>query len=134
MQTDNARHGTLGALWAIYGLICIVKAAWIVVYWGTLTVMWGALLNRVANPLFWMNAFHTWLTGAVILLIVAALFCFGAAMVLLRRDRSSRVLPVVAGLLAIITGPLGVALGVFTLIIVLTQPSSQTRSILAPAA
>jgi len=70
MQTDNARHGTLVALWAIYGLICIVKAAWIVVYWGTLTVMWGALLNRVANPLFWMNAFHTWLTGAVILLIV----------------------------------------------------------------
>jgi hypothetical protein len=134
MQTDNARHGTLGALWAIYGLICIVKAAWIVVYWGTLTVMWGALLNRVANPLFWMNAFHTWLFGAVILLILAALFCFGAAMALLRRDRSSRVLPVVAGLLAIITGPLGTALGVFTLIIVLTQPSSQTRSSLASAA
>jgi hypothetical protein len=134
MHADNTRSGTLGILWVIYGVILIVKAVLIIVEWDTLTLMWGALLNRVANPYFWMNAFHTWLWGAVVLLIITAIFSLLAAMALMQRDRSSRVLPLVASFLAIITGPLGIALGVYTLIVVLAQPSGLTRSNFASAA
>ena len=132
MPTNGSRHGTLGILWVIYGVICIVKAAWIVVYSATLTLMWGAILNRVADPFFWMNLFHIWLIGAVIVLILTAIFSFLAAVMLMQ----SRVgaLTLVASVLAIITGPLGIALGAYTMIVTLARPADQTRTNFASAA
>ena len=127
MRTNDGRHGTLGFLWVVYGVICIIKAAGIVVYWDTLTLMWGALLNRVANPFFWMSAFHSCLWGAVVLLIVTAIFSFLGAVALMQRGRSNHMLALVAGFLGLITGPLGIALGVYTLIIVVPQSLGQAR-------
>jgi hypothetical protein len=133
MQANGSRQSTLGILWVIYGLICIVKAAWIVVYSGTLTLMWGALLNRVADPFFWMNLFHIWLIGAVILLILTAIFSFLAAISLMQSRGSARALLLVASILAIITGPLGIALGTYTMIVTTTR-ATETRANFASAA
>jgi hypothetical protein len=134
MQTNNSRQGTLGFLWAIYGVICAVKAAWIVFNGATLTLMWGALLNRVANPFFWMSLFHFAMLGAVALAIVTAIFSFLAAMALLQGARSGRTLSLVAGFLGLISGPLGIALGVYTLIVMLPQSGGRTRADFASAA
>ena len=133
MQTNGSRQSTLGILWVIYGVVCIVKAAWVVVYTGTLTLMWGALLNRVADPFFWMNMFHIWLIGAVVVLILAAIFSFLAALSLMQSRGSGRALLLVASILAIITGPLGVALGTYTMIVTTTR-ATETRASFAPAA
>ena len=134
MQTASSRHGTLGLLWAIYGVICIVKAAWIVVYSGTLTLMWGAIINRVADPFFWMNMFHIWLVGAVVVLILTAIFSFLAAASLMTTRGFGRALAIVACILGILTGPLGIALGTYTMIMAVGRPVDQTRANYASAA
>jgi hypothetical protein len=134
MQTSNSRQGTLGVLWMIYGVICVVKAAFIVIDGATLTLMWGALLNRVANPFFWMSVFHFAMLAAVVLAIVTAILSFLAAIALMQGGRSGRMLALVASFFGLISGPLGVALGVFTVVIVLQQPASQTRTDSASAA
>lgn len=133
MPSDSSRQSALGILWAIYGVICIVKAAWIVVYSSTLTLMWGAIINRVADPFFWMNMFHIWLIGAVVVLILAAIFSFLVAVSLMQSRGTARALTLVASILAIITGPLGIALGTYTMIVTVPRANG-TRANYAAAA
>jgi hypothetical protein len=133
MQTNSSRQSTLGILWVIYGAICLVKAAWIVVYSATLTVMWGAIINRVADPFFWMNVFHIWVIGAVVVLILTAISSFLAAISLMQGHGAARAMTLVASVLAIITGPLGIALGTYTMIVTVTR-ADQTRANYASAA
>lgn len=117
MQNFDAAQKTLGVLWIVYGVICFVKVIWIVVNEAVLTLMWGALLNRVPNPFVWMSFFHFWLLGVIALLIVAGVFSFLAAVALLAGSRSGRNLGLIAGFLGLITGPLGVLLGAYTLLV-----------------
>jgi hypothetical protein len=128
MQTNNSRLGTLGVLWVIYGILCVLRAAWIVINGATLRLMWGALLNRVANPFFWMSMFQFAMLAVVVVAIVTAIFSFLAGIALIQRGRSSRTLSVVASFLGLITGPLGIALGVYTLIIMLPEPAGRIQS------
>jgi len=128
MRTNTSRFGTLGLLWMIYGILCVAKAAWIVINGATLTLMWGALLNRVANPFFWMSMFHLAMLAVVILAVVTALISFLAAIALMQAGASSRTLALVASFLGLITGPLGIALGVYTMIVMLPQTVGQSRA------
>jgi len=132
MPSNSSRHGVLGLLWLVYGVLCLAEAAWIVVYTSTLTLMWGAIINRVADPFFWMDAFHIWLIGAVIVLVLAGIFAFisGAALM----SGSGRAFPLVASVLGILTGPLGIALGTYTMVVILPRPAVDTRSNYASAA
>ena len=132
MPTANSRRSTLRILWALYGILCLAKAAWIVVYSSTLTLMWGAIINRVADPFFWMNAFHVWLVCGAVALILAALFSF-AVTVSPAFDRSSAI-PLVASVLAIISGPLGIALGAYTMAVTLPRHADPARANYASAA
>jgi fumarate reductase subunit D len=134
MQTNSSRLGTLGILWILYGVLCAVKAAWIVIDGATLTLMWGALLNRVANPFFWMSMFHFAMLAAVILAVMTAIFSILAGIALMQGGPSGRMLALVASFLGLITGPLGIALGVFTIVIVLPRSSNQTRTEFGSAA
>jgi hypothetical protein len=134
MRTNNSRFGALGVWWMIYGVLCVAKVAWIVINEATLTLMWGALLNRVANPFFWMSMFHFAMLAVVIVVVVTALFSFLAAIALMQGGPSSRTLALVAGFLGLITGPLGIALGVYTLIVMLPQTVGQSRADFVSAA
>ena len=134
MRTNSSRFGTLGLLWMIYGILCVAKAAWIVINGATLTLMWGALLNRVANPFFWMSMFHLAMLAVVILAVVTALISFLAAIALMQAGASSRTLALVASFLGLITGPLGIALGVYTMIVMVPRSVGQTRADFVSAA
>jgi hypothetical protein len=134
MQTTGSRYGTLGILWFIYGIICIGKAAWIAVYNTTLTLMWGAIINRVADPFFWMSAFHIWLVGAVVVLVLAAIFSLLAAASLLGSRRRGGALALIASVLAILSGPLGVALGAYTMVVTIPRSTDPSRADYASAA
>ena len=134
METRNDRRNGLSALWMVYGVICIAKAAWIVVYSATLTLMWGAIINHVANPFFWMSAFHIWLTGAFIVLAFTALFSFLAAVALRGARAKGRAWTLVASVLAILTGPLGIALGAYTMVVTEARPAGTTSANYASAA
>ena len=117
MPTLEAHRKTLGTLWVIYGVICIVRVVWLVVHSTVLTLMWGALLNRVPDPFTWMSLFHFAMFGIIILLIVTAIVSFLAAGSMLISANPNRTLALIAGFLGIVTGPLGIAIGVFTWII-----------------
>jgi hypothetical protein len=129
MQTVNesgGAYGTLGVLWAVYAILRFAGAAFIVVYEGMLTVMWGAIITRVANPFALMSLFHFFLVFAIVLNIVAGIVSLFAAIALLGRAGSARKLALVASFFGLTNGPLGIALGAYTLVICFPRGSSSS--------
>ncbi len=112
--TNRGWLGTLGMLWAVYGVLMIAAAAFLIVYEGTLTVMWGAIVTRVANPFAWMSAFHLFLVATVVMALISAALSLLAAMALMRGAASSRKIGLAAAVFGMLGTPPGVALGVFT--------------------
>jgi hypothetical protein len=55
------------ALWILYGQLRWASAPGASLYSGTLTLMFGALLNRVPNPFALVDIFHISLACAIIL-------------------------------------------------------------------
>lgn len=125
MNPLTIHNRTLGILWAAYGVLLILGGVWLLLYEPSLTLMWGALLNRVANPFAWMNLFHFMLYGKVALDFVAAIFSFLAAIALMRGGYSGRKLGLTAAFFGLISGPLGIALGAFTAAILIPQVGAQ---------
>jgi hypothetical protein len=126
MQTvtdSSGRYGTLGALWLLYAILRFAGAVFILVYSSTLTVMWGAIITRVPNPFALMSLFHFFLIFAIVLNIIAGIFSLLAAMALLGRTGSARTIALVASFFALINGPLGIALGAYTLVIFVRRGS-----------
>jgi hypothetical protein len=129
MQTvseSGGTYGTLGVLWAVYAILRFAGAAFIVVYEGMLTVMWGAIITRVANPFALMSLFHFFLVFAIVLNIVAGIVSLFAAIALLGRSGSARKLALVASFFGLTNGPLGIALGAYTLVICFPRGSSSS--------
>ncbi|MGA7921388.1 MAG: hypothetical protein WCA38_17145 [Candidatus Acidiferrales bacterium] len=106
---------TYGILWILYGILRLVAALLVFMYSPTLTLMWGALLSRVPNPFALMSLFHIFLIFAIILGIVAGIVCIIAGLSLLSDGPSARMLAYVAAFFGLTNGPLGIALGGFTL-------------------
>lgn len=130
----DAPRKSLGFLWVLYGVLCFVEIAWIVSRADTLSLMWGALLNRVPNPFAWMSFFHFALVAGVALLVLAGVFALLAGSGLLTRSPSRRGMAIVAGFLGLITGPLGLVLGVYTLVLLLPRVVDERYDRLAAAA
>jgi hypothetical protein len=129
MQTVNDSGGayrTLGVLWALYGIFRIAGAAAVVIWSGTLTVMWGAIITRVPDPFTLMTMFHIFWVLFVILGIVAGIVSLLAAVALLSRGGSGRTLALVASFFGLTNGPLGIALGAFTLYVFASSRSSSS--------
>ena len=128
MKIESQDFKTLGVLWLIYGCLRIVAVAALLVYSGTLALMWGALLDRVPNPLAWMTAFHVVLVLVVAWSIIAAFFSFVAAVALMRKSVPARMDTLVAALLALPDLPLGIILGVYSIAVLLPRsPVMQSR-------
>jgi hypothetical protein len=107
----------LGILWILYGLLRLIGALGVFFYSDTLTLMWGALLARVPNPFTLMDLFHSFLIFVIILGIVAGVVCIIAGLNLMSSAASARTLGMVAAFLGLTNGPLGIALGAFTLVL-----------------
>lgn len=107
----------LGICWVIYGLIRLAMAVFLVTFGGTATLMFGALLNRVADPFTLMSVFHFLYAVAVVLSAVCGLLGLLAGLALLGGQRSARTLCLIAGFLALPNIPLGTTLGIYTLIV-----------------
>ena len=133
MKIEARDYRTLGVLWLIYGCLRVVAAAALLVWSGTLALMWGALLNRVPNPLTLMTAFHVALVLAVAWCIISAFFSFVAGITLMRRTMPARMDTLVAALLALPDLPFGIILGVYTITAILprtlvSQPGKPSTS------
>ena len=114
---------TLGILWILYGLERFGVALATFLCIPTLTVMWGALLTRVPIPFTLMDLFHVFLIFLIILGIVAGIVSIMAGLALLSGGPSARKVGLPAAFLALVSGPLGIALGAYTLVVLVPAKS-----------
>ena len=126
MALDEARagnagehRGMLGACWVTYGVLRIGVGIWLILFSGTATVMFGALLSRVANPFALMSDFHIIYGGLVVLSVVCGIFGILAGVALLANQRAARTLALIAGFLSVSEVPFGTTLGIYTLVVFL---------------
>jgi len=115
----RASSSTLGALWIVYALVRFVAAILLVIFSGTATVMFGALLSRVPDPYTLMTAFHIIYICAVIVTFLSGLVGLFAGLTLLAGKSAARSLAIVASVLSLCDLPFGTTLGIYTLIVFL---------------
>lgn len=125
MSADNDQYRTIGVLWGLYGLLMIAAVACMMVYRGSLTLMWGAIISRVPNPFEWMNVFHLFLGATEVMALISAALSLLAAVALMANASSSRKLGLAAAAFGMLGTPPGVALGVFTVAILFPLDSAR---------
>jgi hypothetical protein len=123
-RSASGRFPTLGVFWILYGLLRLVAAIGLFLYTPTATLMFGALLNRVANPYALMDLFHIVYLGAIVLAVVCGIVGIMAGLALMGGGRSARPLGLIAGFLSLCNLPLGTTLGIYTLIVLLPMRTS----------
>ena len=126
-QSLSGHLRTLGGCWIVYGVVRLVLAALLVVYSGTATVMFGALLTRAPDPFMLMGLFHFTYTVMIALSVVCGILGLMAGLALLGRQQSARRLALIAGFLALSNLPLGTTLGIYTLVVLLPPVGTQSR-------
>lgn len=105
----------LGGCWIVYGVLRLGMTVWLATFTPMATVMFGALLVRVANPYSLMAAFHLLYLFAIILSALCGVTGLMAGLAVLSGRRSSRGLALIAALLSLSELPIGITLGVYTL-------------------
>jgi hypothetical protein len=127
-QSASGHLRTLGRCWIVYGAIRLIMAVCLFIYSGTATLMFGALLNRVPDPFALMADFHVLYTVMILLAAVCGILGIIAALALVARNRSGRMLALMAGFLSLSNIPLGTTLGIYTLVVLLPIRAAQLRS------
>jgi hypothetical protein len=116
-----SRSRTLGICWIIYGVIRLVVSLWLIVFNGTATVMFGALLNRVPDPFTMMNEFHMVYVAIIVWSILCGVLGIVGGLAMVSGQRSARSILVLAAFLSLSELPVGITLGVYTLIVLLPR-------------
>lgn len=109
----------LGICWVVYGILRVIAGIWLILFSGTSTVMFGALLTRVAHPFALMGDFHIVYAGLVVLSFLCGLFGIMAGLALLANQRPARVLALLAAFFSVSEIPFGTTLGIYTLVVLL---------------
>jgi hypothetical protein len=122
--TSGARNGTLGILWTIYGISRLIIALVLVFFSGTATLMFGALLSRVANPFALMADFHLVYVCIIIWNILSGIVALVAAADLLAGRRSARAIAILAAFIALPVPFFGIMLGIYTLFVLFPSERS----------
>jgi len=115
----RGQRQTLGVCWIVYGIYRLIMGICLLVYSGTATVMFGALLGRVPDAFDLMGDFHVIYAGIIVLSFLCCLFGLAAGLALLANQGSARKLALVAAIMSVCDLPFGTTLGIFTLIALL---------------
>jgi hypothetical protein len=121
--TDTLR--SLGGLWIVYGIIRLIMAVFLIIFSGTATLMFGALLDRVPNPFALMADFHFVYVVMIILSVVCGILGIAGGLALMARNRSGRRFALVAAFLSLCEIPLGITLGTYTLVVLLPARAAE---------
>jgi len=109
----------LGICWIAYGVLRMCLGVVLAVFAPTATVMFGALLGRVPNPFALMDFFHVIYILAIVWSFVCGILGVLGGFAMLGSSGSGRGMLIVSSLLALSDLPLGIALGVYTLVLLL---------------
>jgi hypothetical protein len=118
----------LGLCWVAYGVFRLTITLWLISFTTTATLMFGALLTRVPDPYSLMALFHFLYLGVTIWSAVSGVLGILAGVALLLGQRSARPLSIAAALLSLSELPFGIALGVYTLVVVLPATAPPVAS------
>jgi hypothetical protein len=118
---------TLGICWIIYGIIRLAMALWLFLFTGTATVMFGALLSRAPNPFALMSDFHFVYVGLIVLSVLCGVLGLLGGLAMMGSQGSGRSILILAAFLSLSEMPLGIALGVYTLIVLLPTRIAQVQ-------
>jgi hypothetical protein len=121
-------HRILGICWILYGVLRLISAVWLALVGNTVTLMFGALLNRVPNPFAMMNVFHVFYGFLILLSGIIGILGVMAGLCLLSGARSGRPLAIFAAFLSLSSMPLGTTLGIYTLIVFLNWTPVHTAA------
>ena len=116
---SGVQHHALGVCWIVYGIFRLILGICLLVYSGTATVMFGALLGRVPDAFSLMTDFHFIYAVIVMLSFVCALLGIVAGVAILGNQASARKLALAAAIFSVSEIPFGTTLGIFTLIALL---------------
>ena len=126
MSQDQSAAGNLsghrqilGICWLVYGILRLIMGICLILFSGTATVMFGALLTRVPDPFALMRDFRIVYTGIVVLSVLCGIFGVLAGLALMANQRAARMLALVAAFLSVSEIPLGTTLGIYTLVVLL---------------
>jgi hypothetical protein len=114
----------LGVCWIVYGIFRFVMAIWLVAFSGTATLMFGALLTRVANPFVLMADFHVLYTVLIALSVLCGVLGILAGLAFMASQRPPRVLGLLAAFFSVSEIPFGTTLGFYTFVVLLRSPES----------
>jgi hypothetical protein len=106
----------LGLAWIVYGIARILLALWLMAFEVTAKVMFGALLSRVANPYAMMDHFHIVYFAIVLISFLCGALGILAGLALLTGSSAGRTLALWAAFLSLPEMPLGLMLGVYTIV------------------
>src|SRR5271169_5114573 len=119
VQNPNGNFRALGSIWTAYGVIRLIMVLCLLIYGRTATLMFGALLSRVPDPFALMGLFHFLYIVMIVLSAVCGLVGFVAGLAVLGGQRSGRKLALIAAVLSVSDIPLGITLGICTLVALL---------------
>jgi len=125
----NGHRRILALCWVTYGIFRLIMGFCLFLFSGTATVMFGALLSRVANPFALMDDFHIVYVGFLILTVVCGILGILAGLALLANQRSARLLALLAAFLSVSELPFGATLGIYTLILLLPSRSASSSNL-----
>ena len=118
-------HGRiLGVCWLVYGILRLIMGICLVLFGGTATVMFGALLGRVPDPFALMTDFHFVYVLMIILSALCGILGILAGLALLAGSGSGRSLALAAAFLSLCEIPFGLTLGTYTLVVLLPTRSA----------
>ena len=126
-STSQSPTRTLGICWIIYGIIRLAMALWLFFFSGTATVMFGALLSRAPDPFTLMSEFHVIYVGLIVLSVLCGVLGLLGGMAMMGGEGSGRSVVILAAFLSLSEMPLGIALGVYTLIVLLPARIAQAQ-------
>ena len=109
----------LGVCWIVYGVFRLAVTLWLIFFTTTATLMFGTLLTRVPDPYSLMALFQLLYLGLTIWSGVSGVLGILAGIMLMSGQRSARLLTIAAALLSLSELPFGIALGAYTLVVML---------------
>jgi hypothetical protein len=124
-RISSGHFRTLGGMWIVYGVTRLIMVLCLLVYGRTATSMFGALLSRVPDPFARMGVFQLLYTVMIALSAVCGIIGFFAGLALLAGRRIGRTLTLIAAVLAVSDIPLGITLGIYTLVELLPIKTTQ---------
>src|SRR5437868_2693249 len=123
----------LGILWVVYSFFVFTGAGVLFVLANTLFGNFRPMMTG-SQPINFPAFLQPLLSFISVMLLCKAILAVVAGVGLLQRQHWARMIAIVAAFFALLSIPFGTALGIYTLVVLMSQNAEQEYSKIAPAA